>query len=67
VLGPAPLTVPPLREINHHIPLIDPTARYSVNRPRCAFALKDLFSIKVNRYREAGVWIDAHGPNAAPM
>jgi hypothetical protein len=35
LLGPIPLVLPPFREVNHHIPLIDDNIRYNYHLPRC--------------------------------
>jgi hypothetical protein len=40
LLGPIPLELPPFREVNHHIPLIDENLRYNYHLPRCPEALE---------------------------
>jgi len=35
LLGPIPLELPPFREINHRISLIDDDARHNYYMPRC--------------------------------
>lgn len=62
-----PEVLPPLREINHQIPLIDPTLRYSYHLPKCAEALKPLLMEKIIHYKKAGWWIPATVSQAAPM
>ncbi|GJE98499.1 polyprotein [Phanerochaete sordida] len=62
-----PNVLPPLREINHAIPLIDETLRISYHHPRCAEALKPLLKEKTIRYVNAGWWEYRVVPQAAPM
>ena len=65
--GPPPPELPPLREVNHHIPLIDPNARYTLRPPRCLAALFPMLREKTQRYTNAGWWKLAHGQNAIPL
>ena len=67
IFGPPPARLPPLREVNHSIPLIDPDARYSSRTPRCSAALFPLLREKTERYVKAGWWKLAHGRNAIPL
>ncbi|KDQ60522.1 hypothetical protein JAAARDRAFT_85313, partial [Jaapia argillacea MUCL 33604] len=67
LLGTIPLELPPLREINHKIPLVDENKRYSYHLPRCAEALKPQLRAKIDRYLQAGWWEEATVPQAAPM
>ncbi|KDQ63433.1 hypothetical protein JAAARDRAFT_91806, partial [Jaapia argillacea MUCL 33604] len=59
--------LPPLREINHKIPLVDENKRYSYHLPWCTEALKPQLRAKINRYLWAGWWEEATVPQAAPM
>ncbi|KAJ3558319.1 hypothetical protein NP233_g11531 [Leucocoprinus birnbaumii] len=59
--------LPPLREINHEIPLIDPNARYSWRPSRCPDALLDQWVKKKEAYIRSGRWIPKPVPNASPM
>ena len=46
--------LPPLREVNHEINLIDPTKKYMYHLPQCPTVVKDEFHAKLNRYINAG-------------
>lgn len=67
LFGPPPAEVPPLREINHTIPLIDPNKQYANRPPKCAAALFPLLKEKTERYLKASWWKLAHGRNAIPL
>ena len=56
LLGSIPLVLPPIREINHRIPLTDPDLRYSHHTPRCPEALQEELQAKITRYTTAGWW-----------
>ncbi|KAJ7608287.1 hypothetical protein DFH06DRAFT_1346968 [Mycena polygramma] len=56
LMGPIPLSLPPLREINHEINLVDDNATYSYHMPRCPDALRPILREKINRYVSAGWW-----------
>ena len=47
VLGGAPPELPPLREVNHRIPLIDAGKRYTYHLPRCPDSLQEQLSDKI--------------------
>ncbi|KAJ6622483.1 hypothetical protein B0H10DRAFT_2014028 [Mycena sp. CBHHK59/15] len=71
-MGPIPLRLPPLREINHQINLIDEEALYNYHMPRCPDALRPQLREKINCYVRAGAGCDgsvntrvpAHGNGA---
>ena len=63
----APPRLPPLREINHHIPLIDQNKRYMYHLPRCPDAVKPELMAKIDRYTKAGWWKRATVSQAAPL
>jgi hypothetical protein len=46
--------LPPWREVNHEIHLIDENKRYTYYLPHCLNSLQDKFHKKVNRYVNAG-------------
>jgi hypothetical protein len=46
----APERLPPLREVNHKIPLIDESKRYKYHSPRCPDSLKPELMEKIARY-----------------
>jgi hypothetical protein len=56
ILGPILLELPPLQEVNHHIPLINEDMRYNFHLPRCPEALETELREKTNRYLSAGWW-----------
>ena len=60
-------TLPPWREVNHEIHLIDENKRYHYHLPRCPNSLRDEFHAKVNRYVAAGWWDPRPVSQAAPM
>lgn len=62
-----PERLPPLREVNHRIPLIDNDLRYHQRLPRCADAVKPMLMEKINRYAAANWWVPATVPQAAPL
>jgi len=67
ILGGAPDRLPPLREVNHKIPLMDENMRYNYHLPHCPNALKPELSEKIQRYTKSGWWEEANVPQAAPM
>ena len=62
-----PAKLPPLREINHRIPLINEAMVYHYHLPRCADAIKPALMEKIKRYTNAKWWVPATVPQAAPM
>lgn len=67
IMRPAPDTLPPFREINHHIPLIDEAKKYRYHLPRCADVVKPELIAKINRYVNAGWWRPVTVTQAAPL
>ena len=67
ILTGAPPHLPPLREVNHKIPLKDESMRYTYHLPKCPDAMKTQLSDKIQRYINAGWWEEANVPQAAPM
>ena len=59
--------LPPLREVNHEINLIDPDKKYSYRLPTCPTALRPQFYDKLNRYINAGWWKEQTATQAAPL
>ncbi|KIK12982.1 hypothetical protein PISMIDRAFT_18316 [Pisolithus microcarpus 441] len=59
--------MPPLREVNHRIPLIDEGMRYTYHLPRCPDSLKPQLAEKIQLYTKAGWWERASVSQAAPM
>src|SRR5215469_6919038 len=62
-----PLTLPPFREVNHEIKLIDESKRFKYRLPKCPDILKTQLVEKINRYTKAGWWKPATAPQAIPM
>ena len=56
LLGPIPLVLPPWREVNHHIPLMDDNIRYNYHLPQCLEALEQELREKIDHYTTAGWW-----------
>ena len=67
ILTGAPPRLPPFREVNHKIPLIDENKRYNYHLPHCPDALKTQLSDKIQHYTNAGWWEETNVPQAAPM
>lgn len=59
--------LPPLRDINHIIPLIDKNKVDIERASKCPEAMKGLFDEKYRTYVESGRWKHATGSNATPM
>ena len=62
-----PETLPPLREVNHTIPLIDEKMDYKYHYPRCPDNLRSGFFDKLNRMTRAGWWEAQSASQAAPL
>ncbi|KAJ7442575.1 hypothetical protein B0H11DRAFT_2251478 [Mycena galericulata] len=67
LMGPIPATLPPFREINHEINLVDEELTYGYHMPRCSDALRPQLRDKINRYVAAGWWEMRPVPQAAPL
>jgi len=67
ILTGAPTHLPPLREVNHKIPIIDESKRYNYHLPRCPEALKTQLIDKIQTYKDAGWWEETNVSQAAPM
>jgi hypothetical protein len=59
--------LPPLREVNHRIPIIDESKAYSFRPSRCPAAFLPLWSAKRDQYIKSGRWRFATSTNAAPL
>jgi len=62
-----PNQLPPFREINHRIPLIDEQKQYNYHLPRCPEAMKTQLIDKIEKYTNAGWWEQKTVHQAAPM
>ena len=67
IMNGAPSRLPPLREINHRIPIIDPGKVYHYHLPRCPESIKQALATKIDKYEKAGWWKRAVVTQAAPM
>ena len=67
ILQGVPEELPPLREVNHEINLVDPSKRYTYYLPRCPVTVRKEFQEKLNRYVNAGWWVPATGTQAPPL
>jgi hypothetical protein len=67
ILGGVPNKLPPLREINHHIPLVDEKKKYNYYLPKCPDLMRKPLAEKINKYCKAGWWRPAQAEQAAPM
>lgn len=59
--------LPPFRDINHRIPIIDESKVYPVRPARCPEKLKPLWRDKRAQYLKSGRWVVRSGSNASPM
>jgi len=59
--------LPPFREVNHRIPLIDEGLRYTTRAPKCPEAFMAQLQDKTNLYIKQGRWIPTTGRQAIPM
>jgi hypothetical protein len=62
-----PDVLPPLRWINHYIPLINDKKQYHYHQPHYPDAYKEQLLQKINRYVKANWWIPITTDQAAPM
>jgi hypothetical protein len=67
ILQGTPEELPPLREVNHEINLIDPDKKYTHRLPMCPVPLQPQFYDKLNRYVDAGWWKEHPTSQAAPL
>ena len=66
-MAPAPEVLPPFREVNHRITLIDPGKRYVERRATCPQSLESELRMKVSRYERAGWWVARPSAMACPL
>ena len=62
-----PPTLPPFREINHEIKLIEEGKKFRYHMPRCPDILRDQLVQKIERYTTAGWWRPTTTEQAIPM
>ncbi|KAF8223395.1 hypothetical protein L208DRAFT_1316909, partial [Tricholoma matsutake] len=56
ILSGVPGKQPPLRDINHHIPLVDEKKNYNYYLPKCPDSMRKPLAKKIARYCKAGWW-----------
>jgi hypothetical protein len=59
--------LPPWREVNHEINIINDNKRYNYYLPCCPHALREELHEKINHYVEAGWWEPKSISQAAPL
>ena len=59
--------LPPMRAVNHTIPLIEPNKVYRFRPSKCPEAFRDQWRAKKNAYLETGRWRTVTGHNAIPL
>ncbi|KAF9494563.1 hypothetical protein BDN71DRAFT_1393060 [Pleurotus eryngii] len=67
IFAGAPDKIPPLREINHQIPLIDKNKQYKYYMLRCPNSMKPQLAAKIDHFVRAGWWEFVQSDQAAPM
>ncbi|KIJ42819.1 hypothetical protein M422DRAFT_123566, partial [Sphaerobolus stellatus SS14] len=67
IFGDIPLELPPFREVNHEIKLIDPSKVIRYRTPQCPESLKEQLIDKINHYVTARWWRQTSTQQAVPM
>ncbi|KIJ42798.1 hypothetical protein M422DRAFT_170697, partial [Sphaerobolus stellatus SS14] len=67
LFGGIPLELPPMREVNHRIKLIDPDKQFNYRLPKCPEALRAQLHAKIDHYLKAGWWEPTSASQAVPM
>jgi hypothetical protein len=69
LFGEVPLELPPFREVNHEINLMDDHKQinYNYRLPKCPNQFKGALMEKIQRYTTAGWWVPATAKQAIPM
>ena len=67
IMNGVPEELPPMRGVNHHIPLIDENKRYHYHLLRCPDSMKVQLMEKITQYMQAGWWELVQTDQAAPM
>ncbi|KAF8225953.1 hypothetical protein L208DRAFT_1032312, partial [Tricholoma matsutake] len=67
ILSRVPDKLPLLREINHHIPLVEEKKKYNYYLPKCPESMRKPLSKKIAKYCKAGWWRPAQAEQAALM
>src|SRR5260370_41676466 len=66
-MAPAPETLPPFREVNHRINIINTEAHYTERRPTCPQVLEAQLRDKLAQYECASWWVQRPVPHACPL
>ena len=61
------LVLPPLRVVNHEIPLINPNLVIRHRPAKCPEPLREELRAKIDRYLKAGWWEHTNLPSSAPL
>ncbi|KAF9258020.1 hypothetical protein L218DRAFT_878056, partial [Marasmius fiardii PR-910] len=61
------IELPPLRAINHEIPIIDPSRKYLYRPSKVLEALRPLWNMKRNTYLQSGRWKVSSGSSSCPL
>ncbi|KAF8228990.1 hypothetical protein L208DRAFT_1145161, partial [Tricholoma matsutake] len=67
ILQGVPERPPPMREINHQIPLVDEKKRYNYHLPKCPNSMQQPLADKIERYCRVGWWRPVPMEQATPM
>ncbi|KZV59623.1 hypothetical protein PENSPDRAFT_595105, partial [Peniophora sp. CONT] len=67
IMSGVPSVLPPLRAINHRIPLVEERKRYNYYSPRCPESMRLQLKEKLIQYEDAGWWVRNTTEQAAPM
>jgi hypothetical protein len=59
--------LPPLRRVNHRIPIIDESIRYPFRASRCPEGFREQWNDKRDIFLKSGRWQYASGVNASPI
>ncbi|KIJ55594.1 hypothetical protein M422DRAFT_126772, partial [Sphaerobolus stellatus SS14] len=62
-----PLELPPMREVNHSIKLIDPNKQFNYCLPKCPEDLCPQLHAKIDHYLKASWWEPTSALQAVPM
>ena len=65
--GPIPERLPPMRDVNHRITLIDDNRPLKGRFPKCPDDLREQLREKMDRYIRAGWWEERNVPYASPL
>ena len=67
IMSGVPMVLPPLRDINHRIQLVDERMKYNYYSPRCPESMRLQQKDKLIQYEQAGWWVRNTTEQAAPM